>query len=127
MTRPCACATPAAATTGSNLADVLLALGDLMRDCHRESLALQDAISRTLPRDPEALSRLQTYQQMDHVTQVHADLARLLPELAKAVVSDDSCIDHLSDTLRLVSLRDRLFGQERAQGPLPPPGEVSFF
>lgn len=127
MTRPCACATPAAATTGSNLADVLLALGDLMRDCHRESLALQDAISRTLPRDPEALSRLQTYQQMDHVTQVHADLARLLPELAKAVVSDDGGIDHLSDTLRLVSLRDRLFGQERAQGPLPPPGEVSFF
>lgn len=111
---------------GTSAADVLLAIGRLMDDCHREALALQEAISLSLPMDAADLSRLETYQHLDHVTQVHADLGRLLPELSRALEDDARRVDHLAGTLRLISLRDRLFGTADARAA-PPSGEVSFF
>ena len=103
-------------------------MGRLMEDCHRESLALQDAISTSLPMDAADLSRLETYQHLDHVTQVHEDLGRLLPKLSGALRDDAGSIDGLAETLRLFSLRERLFDKAGAhREPRHLSGEVSFF
>ena len=113
---------------GTTVAHVLEAIGALMKECHAESLSLQDAVSVSMPIDDISLSRLETYQHLDHMTQVNEDLSRLLPALAAAVNDGVTEIDHLAGTLRLVSLRDRLF---RASGPgkenTAVSGDVSFF
>ena len=113
---------------GTTVAQVLQAIGALMKECHAESLSLQDAVSVSMPIDDISLARLETYQHLDHMTQVNEDLSRLLPAMAAAVNDGITEIDHLAGTLRLVSLRDRLF---RQPGPgkanTAVSGDVSFF
>lgn len=113
---------------GTTVADVLLAMGQLMSDCHRECLALQDAISQTLPATGAEPRHATTMQNLDHMTQVHEDLARLLPELADAISRDVGPVNGLAEALRLMSLRHRLFGYEPNSPPASHnPGEVSLF
>lgn len=119
---------PAQTGRGTTVAQVLEAIGALMKECHAESLGLQDAVSVSMPIDDISLSRLETYQHLDHMTQVNEDLSRLLPALAGAVNDGVTEIDHLAGTLRLVSLRDRLFrgnGGEMTDTAIS--GDVSFF
>ena len=114
--------------TGKTVAEVLLAMGQLMQDCHRESLALQDAISRRLPPNSGDRAGIAAFQNLDHMTQVHDDLARLLPELARALDGGTGPVDGLADALRLVSLRHRLFEKTQGAGATwNPSGEVDFF
>jgi hypothetical protein len=110
------------------VADVLSAMGLLMQECHRQSLALQEAVSADLRRDPAAVARLETYQALDHATQVQDDLARLLPALAEALRTRNAAPDELAAKLRLVSLRRRLFAASEGWAtPVPQTGEISFF
>ncbi len=119
---------PVHAGKGTTVAQVLEAIGTLMKECHAESLGLQDAVSVSMPIDDISLCRLETYQHLDHMTQVNEDLSRLLPALAAAVNDGVTVVDHLAGTLRLVSLRDRLF---RGHGDTAPKtaisGDVSLF
>lgn len=113
---------------GRTVAEVLLAMGRLMEECHRKSLELQEAISLSLPVDGTDPSRLETYQHLDHVTQMYEDLGRLLPRLSRALRTDAASIDDLAATLRLHSLRERLFDAAAAgHEPRHFSGEVSFF
>lgn len=108
--------------------ELLTAIGSLMGDCHREALALQEAISHAINLESADVAAVTAYQRLDHVTQVHEELSRLLPAVAKAVANGSENPDELASNLRLVSLRDRLFGKGRDQDrPAPRPGEVSLF
>lgn len=112
---------------GTSVADVLRAMGQLMQDCHRECLALQVAISAAPAADPDP-DHVAAFQKLDHMTQVHEDLARLLPELAEALNTGVGAVDGLAEALRLISLRHRLFGFERgAPISVQAPGDVNFF
>lgn len=109
--------------------ELLVSLGLLMRDCHAESLAIQDALAELVPDQSKSLSYLETYQHLDRVTQVHEDVARLLPELARSLRCGDEPVTHLAKALRLYSLRDRLFNSSDpyvdAQATIS--GDVNFF
>jgi hypothetical protein len=118
----------AAHQPATTLAEVLEAVGNLMKECHAESLSLQDALSISLPMEDLDLSRLDTYQQLDRMTQVNEDLSRLLPALALALKEGVTDIDHLANTLRLVSLRERLFtSHQPVAEKAASSGDVSFF
>ena len=110
------------------VANVLSAMGLLLQECHRQSLALQEAVSADMRRAPGAVARLETYQALDHATQVQDDLAHLLPALAEALRHHHTAPRELAGKLRLVSLRQRLFGvTEDGCAAAPTSGEISFF
>lgn len=119
---------PDFSATGTTVSEVLRAMGRLMRDCHRECLELQEAISRAGPSARPDARDSPVYQNLDHMTQVHEDLARLLPQLAGAIETGVGPVDGLAEALRLISLRHRLFGyDEGAAASVSDPGEVSLF
>ncbi len=110
------------------VAEVIAAIGDLMRDCHHQSLDLQDAVAGSVSHGKVTPERLRTFQSLDHLTQVHADLARLLPALSTALQQEVAAHESLATTLRLASLRVRLFGADQDDATSPnDAGDVSFF
>lgn len=111
-----------------SVAEIIAAIGDLMRDCHRQSLALQDAATGSLSPRKVTPERLKTYQSLDHLTQVHADLARLLPALSRTLQHGHETNEDLTSTLRLASLRKRLLGSDQDRPvTVNDAGEVHFF
>lgn len=114
--------------TAASLAGILGEIGALMRECHRESLALQDALADGLAGGGASPDGIRTFQNLDHLTQIQDDLARLMPALSAALLSEGRADESLPATVRLASLRCRLFGGEAAAGSsLQAPGDVNFF
>ena len=110
------------------VADVRQAVGEVMLDCQRETEGLQDALSQVSGFIAAERSSIETFQNLDHITQVHAELSRLFPALADCVRKGFCEPEGIASTVRLVSLRDRLFDPETPQRRSDPkPGEVSLF
>lgn len=107
------------------VADVLSDMGELLRDCHQRSLALQDAMTSVTGSASGTADALETFQALDHVTQIHDDLARLLPALATSLRRGKATREDLARTLNLQSLRTRLLGV--ASSVKPPSGDIHMF
>lgn len=113
--------------TPSNVADVLAALGELMRDLHHQDLALQNAVSKIASNASNEGAEVAHIQHIDLVTQTHDDLARFLPELAAALESTNFDPKRLAKILRLQSLRDQLLSDGNTDDAKTPSGELSLF
>lgn len=110
------------------LAQILCALGDVMKECHHHSAELQDAISTTLSTGKADPRCLRTFQGLDHVTQVQEDLTRLLPALARVSGEATGDVNSLARNLQLVSLRDKIFSIRASSSRVRSrPGDVDFF
>ncbi|NNE89889.1 MAG: hypothetical protein HKN27_17610 [Silicimonas sp.] len=114
--------------TSGEVAGVLSALGQLMRDLRAQDLALQDAVSKLAAATSKAGKEVVHIQHVDLITQTHDDLARFLPELAACLEHTDFDQEKLAQKLRLQSLKDQLL--VRGSDPddtANAPGDVSFF
>ena len=114
------------ATTASHL---LTELGHVMRTCYNETLEIQDLLSRAAAGEKTCAAYHESYQNLDRVTQIQDDIARLLPALGNSLSGRDAQVDHLSATLTLISLRERLFQTANLHAPITTtkPGEVDLF
>lgn len=114
--------------TPEHVADVIAALGNLMRGLHAQDLALQNAVSRLAVHAPQQGAEVAHIQHIDLVTQTHEDLSRFLPQLAVALENTDFDAQRLAKMLRLQSLRDQLLNPSAGQEtPEVSSGDLSLF
>lgn len=109
----------------SDVAGVLNAMAELMEAFHASDIALQSALS-TLASHAREAPGIGDLQHVDLLTQVHCDLARLLPALAACLEGTQMQRDALKGTLTLRSLQDGLI-ERTGDDDRPEAGEVSLF
>lgn len=113
--------------TPESIADVLAALGTLMRSLHRQDLALQNAVSELAVYAPKDGAQVAHIQHIDLITQTHDDLSRFLPQLATALTETNFDEEKLAKMLRLQSLRDQLLNPNEPSKQDVSSGELSLF
>ena len=88
-------------------ADILVNLASLMAEYRESDLALQNALSTLTSRfdQPAPINEL---QHIDLMTQVHADLAQMLPVLADGLRGQPTTREDLRAALTLRSMQDAL-------------------
>lgn len=106
-------------------AEILAHLADLMAGFRDSDLALQKALSEMTSRS-EGATAINELQHIDLMTQVHADLAKMLPVLAGGLRGQPTSIQELRAALTLRSLQDALIDPGLASRP-PAAGELSLF
>ena len=116
--------TPSADFHSNDVADVLVAMAELMSNFREHDLALQDALSSISAR-ARSTPEMGNLQHVDLITQTHGDLAKLLPKLASILDGETIDRDTLKDALTLRSLKDTLI--DRAEASDTVSGELSLF
>ncbi len=106
-------------------ADIIGNLGELLATFHESDLALQSALS-TLSSRPERPTVIYDLQHIDLITQVHADLAKMLPVLAKSLQDMPATRHDLRAALTLRSLQDALIDPGQSS-EAPTAGDLSLF
>lgn len=109
----------------SEVAGVLNAMAALMDAFHANDLALQGALS-TLASHARETAGIGDLQHVDLLTQVHRDLARLLPALASCLEGAPMDRRALKGTLTLRSLQDALI-EQTGDDDLPQAGDIALF
>ncbi len=106
-------------------AEILDNIARLMETFHESDVALQNALS-SLTAGMSAPTAMHELQHIDLITQVHADLAKMLPVLARSLRSHPTPRDSLIASLTLRSLQEALI--EPSDGAdTPSAGELSLF
>ncbi len=106
-------------------ADILDNIAKLMATFHESDVALQNALSGLTAR-LDAPAAMKELQHIDLITQVHADLARMLPVLAQALRSQPTSRESLLSSLTLRSLQEALI-DPRVDAEEAMAGELSLF
>lgn len=114
------------ARAAHEVAGVLAALGELMKELRDQDLALQNAVSELASKTAADGEQLVHIQHIDLITQTHEDLARFLPELAACLESTKFDQSKLTQKLRLQSLKDQLLDSEVNQRSTSS-GDLSLF
>ena len=114
------------ARAAHEVAGVLAALGELMKELRDQDLALQNAVSELASKTAADGEQLVHIQHIDLITQTHEDLARFLPELAACLESTKFDQGKLTQKLRLQSLKDQLLDSEVNQRSTSS-GDLSLF
>lgn len=110
----------------SDLVEVLEATSALLVSFHRSDIALQDALS-TLAARARATPDMVDLQHVDLVTQTHADLAKLLSELAACLAGRPTRKEDLKSSLTLRSLQDSLIEPAETGPADAAPGDLALF
>ncbi len=109
----------------TDVADILDNIANLMASFHSSDVALQNALSG-LTKGMEGPTAMHELQHIDLLTQVHADLAKMLPVVAGSLRSTPTNKRNLLAALTLRSLQETLVEPESA-GEKPAAGELSLF
>ena len=113
-------------TAYADVADILETLGETFASVHQEDVALQAAICVLVSNNEGALRFSKDLQHLDLITQLHADMARVLDVFVRQIHNGKIVQQELLEVLSLQSLRDCFEGKPTARSRQNP-GDMTIF